>query len=166
MRFPRLARPIVRTMASASLASLLFVAGCQDESGTTARSPDAATAAAQREGKVLNTFKRTFESPLANPTPAPGSREVAEAPRPTLEWTAPLTRENGSALYLSEIQGYRLYYRFRHTQAFQWIDVDGADNTRYPLADFESGAYDFAITARDNSGLESRKSEVIKVDLI
>lgn len=64
----------------------------------------------------------------------------------------PLTRENGSALYLSEIQGYRLYYRFRHTQAVQWIDVDGA--------------YDFAITARDNSGLESRKSEVIKVDLI
>ncbi|MDX1456324.1 MAG: fibronectin type III domain-containing protein [Marinobacter sp.] len=168
MQRPRLFGLGTGGTATASLVALLFLVGCQEDSGSTAaRSPDASFSAAQREGKAMNSFKRIFDQPgKSEPQPDTSPDEVAQSERPTLEWTAPLTRENGTSLYVSEIQGYRLYYRLRHEQTFRSIDVDGAENTSYALEEFKSGAYEFAITARDNDGLESRKSGFIEVDLI
>lgn len=101
------------------------------------------------------------------PSPGTGSDAVAGAPeRPTLHWNAPLTRENGSALYLSEIGGYKVYYRLRHEEAFNSMRLDGADSTQLPLDDFDSGAYEFSISVLDSDGLESRKSDPLSIDLI
>ena len=84
----------------------------------------------------------------------------------SLHWDAPLTREDGSRLYASDISGYRIYYRLRHTDNYEVISLSGDDITRYQLEGFPPGAYEFSITALDDSGLESQRSDPITVDLI
>lgn len=84
----------------------------------------------------------------------------------TLRWDAPLTREDGSRLYASDISGYRIYYRLRHRDSFEVISLSGDEDTRYQLEDFPPGAYEFSITALDDSGLESKRSDAVTVDLI
>ncbi|MDX1755126.1 MAG: fibronectin type III domain-containing protein [Marinobacter sp.] len=164
MHLPVTARLEVIGSMMAGLLGLLLLSGCQEDTGSSAAtSPAAAQVAAQREGKAVNSLKRLFDQPDA---PARHTASRGDTKRPLLEWHAPLTRENGTALYISDIQGYRLYYRLRHEQTFQWVEVEGAENTRYPLEEFEAGAYEFAITALDSTGLESQKSAIIEVDLI
>lgn len=96
------------------------------------------------------------------PEPAP---EESDKP-PTLNWTAPLTRENGSPLYVGEISGYRIYYRLRHQEQFQEIFLKGGDSTSYTLDSLAPGAYEFTITTLDDDGRESRRSDAVEVDLI
>lgn len=85
---------------------------------------------------------------------------------PTLNWTAPLTREDGSPLYVGEISGYRIYYRLRHQDRFQEIFLKGSDRTSYALDSLAPGAYEFTITTLDDDGRESRRSDTVEVDLI
>ncbi len=85
------------------------------------------------------------------------------AGRPTLHWDSPLTREDGSKLYPGEISGYRIWYRLRHQDEFQSMVVE---TDSLSLADFEPGAWEFAISTVDVDGLESRRSDPVPVDLI
>lgn len=85
---------------------------------------------------------------------------------PVLEWSAPLTREDGSSLADGEIRGYQLYYRLRHQDEFQTLFVDSNEGTRLPLDGFDPGAYEFSITTVDTEGLESRRSDPVAVDII
>lgn len=101
------------------------------------------------------------------PDPEPETEEpdpIAE--RPTLRWNSPLSREDGSKLYPGEIGGYRVYYRLRHQDEFKSVVIDGPDADSLELDSFEPGAYEFAVTTLDIDGLESRRSDPVKVDLI
>lgn len=150
--------------------ALALMAGCQEDSGASrAASSQASEASEQRLGGAISSIRGT----LGQPETAQGETPSAVNPTdsesitaPTLHWDAPLTREDGSRLYASDISGYRIYYRLRHTDNYEVISLSGDDITRYQLEGFPPGAYEFSITALDDSGLESQRSDPITVDLI
>lgn len=83
----------------------------------------------------------------------------------TLTWQAPLTREDGSSLYPGEIGGYRIYFRLNHQDQLQVLQVKDPFKTSLSLADFAPGVYRFSISTIDINGLESRRSDAIRVDV-
>jgi hypothetical protein len=94
------------------------------------------------------------------------SSPLTAGERPTLRWEAPATREDGSRLYLSDIKEYRIYYRLRHQKAFKAIPLPVDKGTAFTLTRFKPGAYEFSVTAVDDQGRESRRSDGVAVDLI
>lgn len=143
---------------------LLGLAGCQEDSGASrAASSQADEVSAKRLDNAVSSFRDTLGQPKEKP--APTGENPLEKP-PTLRWEAPLTREDGSRLYSSDISGYRIYYRLRHQNEFEMIRLPGDADTQYPLEEFPPGAYEFSITTLDDNGLESRRSDSVSVDLI
>ena len=94
------------------------------------------------------------------------SRQYTATQSRELNWTAPLTREDGSSLKPGEIAEFRVYYRLRHQESFRVIRIESPSTTRLSLAEMTPGAYEFAITTVDIEGLESRRSAPVTVDLI
>lgn len=139
-------------------ASFLF-AGCQEDSRASRTSSERAAEIANARldnatGGLLATLGQSRD-----PEPA------ASSPR-ELSWTAPLTREDGSALAPGQIAGFRIYYRLRHQENYEVIRIESPSTTRLSLAEMAPGAYEFAITTVDTEGLESRRSTPVTVDLI
>ena len=85
--------------------------------------------------------------------------------RPSLSWNAPMTRENGSKLYVGEIEGYRLYYRLRNQGNYRSVTLNGYDATSFQLNGLAPGIYEFTITTLDTEGLESRRSKPLAVNV-
>ena len=83
----------------------------------------------------------------------------------TLDWDAPLTRVDGSKLYPGEIQGYRVYYRQPDDVEFRVHTIDEASTTRWQPDSLPSGEYLFAVSTLDTSGLESARSETLRVTI-
>ncbi len=83
----------------------------------------------------------------------------------TLVWRAPLTRVDGSKLFPGEISGYRLYFRKRGDQRFTHRKVDDASRTRWVLEGFNPGHYEFAVSTLDTTGLESPRSETLRINI-
>lgn len=143
---------------------LLGLAGCQEDSGASrATSSQANEASAKRLDHAISSFRDTLGQSGENSGP---TGENSLTTPSTLRWEAPLTREDGSRLYSSDISGYRIYYRLRHENSFDVIRLPGGVATEYPLEGFPPGAYEFSITTLDDSGLESRHSDAVVVDLI
>lgn len=173
--------PRARLPAGVSLLFLLVVAlqlaGCKqggqgDYSSTSKAAP---LVAAERETTAISSFRKAFGDSTEETgqttesgTVLAGNSETMQEnnDRPALSWTPPLTRENGESLYLSEIQGYRVYYRLRHNSSFQSVPMEGAENTKLPLDNFQPGAYEFCVSVVDNQGLESQRSAPVVIDLI
>jgi hypothetical protein len=84
-----------------------------------------------------------------------------------LLWSAPSTRANGTALPLSELSGYRLYYLREGSDASndKTISIQGGTTTSYNLTLTAAGSYTFAITAVDQNGLESPLSSAVSVPI-
>lgn len=160
--------------------ALLPLSGCKQGStdSYSSTTQSAPLVAAQREDSAVSSFRRAFgdDSQPADTTPASdntadrtvsdSNRSPAPESRPTLSWSAPLTRENGESLALSEISGYRVRFRLRHWEEFQSVLIDGAENTRLSLDQFDSGAYEFSVSVLDSQGRESLPSSTVTVDLI
>lgn len=150
--------------------ALAIMAGCQEDSGASrAASSQANEASEQRLGEAVSSIRDTLGQPEPVQEEAPKAGIPADGESftpPTLRWDAPLTREDGSRLYASDISGYRIYYRLRHKDQYEVISLSGDEDTRYRLEDFPPGAYEFSITALDGSGLESKRSDAVTVDLI
>ncbi|MFN2362103.1 MAG: fibronectin type III domain-containing protein [Marinobacter sp.] len=137
--------------------------GCQEDSGATqAASSQANEVSAKRLNNAVSSFRDTLGQPDIE-SGSTGKDSLSAAP--TLRWQAPLTREDGSRLYSSDISGYRIYYRLRHEGKYEFIALPGDADTEYPLEDFPPGGYEFNITTLDDNGLESRHSDAVVVDL-
>lgn len=158
--------PLWNVIAASVLMAMM--AGCQEDSGASrADSSQANEVSEQRLDNAVSSIQDT----LGQPEPEQEEANEAQQPNdtvepPALHWEAPLTREDGSRLYASDISGYRIYYRLRHRDNYEVISLSGNDDTRFLLDDFPPGAYEFSITALDDSGLESRRSDAVTVDLI
>lgn len=170
------------------LCTLLALSGCRGDSNLSGIFPgagsNAGSAATDGPSAGSGTIIRDPQPPASDPEPTrPVQDEVVDETsggglpvagndpthppeRPTLSWDSPLTREDGSKLYPGEISGYKIYFRLRHEQAYQTLTVDGPESTRLKLDSFSQGAYEFAVSAVDHNGLESRRSDAIPVDLI
>jgi hypothetical protein len=79
----------------------------------------------------------------------------------TLNWVAPTTRTDGSALALSDISGYRLYMGTSANSLSPVVDLDDSSASRHVMDNLETGTYYFAITAFDTAGNESDLSNVV-----
>lgn len=83
----------------------------------------------------------------------------------TLDWDAPLTRVDGSKLYPGEIQGYRVYYRRPDESDFRVHTIDEANTTQWQPNTLPTGDYLFAVSTVDTTGLESARSETLRVTI-
>jgi hypothetical protein len=81
----------------------------------------------------------------------------------TLSWAPPSTREDGTALTLSELSGYEVYYYLDGTDASQGEvkQVSGGTTTTAEITLDGPGTYYFAIAARDQNGLVSNLSNYV-----
>ncbi len=78
----------------------------------------------------------------------------------TLTWEAPYERVDGSALGLSEIAGYRIYYGERTNVYSKRIDIDDPTVTEIVVQGIiPEGDYFIVMTTIDSAGRESPWSE-------
>lgn len=138
------------------LCVVLLASGCQEDRGQSkAASAEAGEVSQNRIDNALSSLQNTL-----------GQQQPPESvDRPTLRWEAPATREDGSRLYNSDIKEYRIYYRLRHEPGFRALSRPVDEGTSFTLDPFQPGAYEFSVTAVDNEGRESRRSDGVKVDL-
>ena len=93
-----------------------------------------------------------------------GNNTAAQTGSAVLNWTAPVARADGTALALSEIAGYTVYYGTSTGSLPNRLDVDDGSATSATITDLLLGTYYFAVTTRDYNGGESSYSdEVVKI---
>lgn len=78
-----------------------------------------------------------------------------------LKWSAPTTRADGTAVSLSEISGYRLYYDPSATDTPSYVNITDGSATQYTMT-LPTGTYYFRICAIDSSGFEGLKSDALQ----
>lgn len=79
-----------------------------------------------------------------------------------LNWAAPTTRANGSALSLSEIDGYVVYIGTNSNDLQMLVDLNDNSATSYTINDLTVGTtYYIALTAYDVDGATSNLSNVV-----
>lgn len=81
----------------------------------------------------------------------------------TLAWVAPAEREDNSALSLSAIAGYKIYFGTMQGQYSQSLSINDGSATGYTFNSFAAGTYYFVITTIDNEGRESQYSSEITI---
>src|SRR5690554_77531 len=148
----------------AVILTLPLLTGCEeDDRATRTTAARAAELANNRFDMATGGLLETLGKKPPADKPA---NDVRATPPRALSWSAPQTREDGSALKPGHIAGFRIYYRLRHQDRFNVIPVDNPARTSQPLTDLLPGAYEFEITTVDAEGLESRRSAPVLVDLI
>jgi hypothetical protein len=94
------------------------------------------------------------DSATATPPTEPDTSSV------TLQWTAPLTRVDGSSISLSEIQSYEILYGSSPDTLSETVTVDGGQ-TSGKVSGLTPGTWYFSIRVIDTNGLMSENSEVL-----
>jgi hypothetical protein len=79
----------------------------------------------------------------------------------TLKWIAPSSREDGSALSLSEINGYRIYMGDSANSLEIKMDINDSSVTEYTVTDLPLGDHYFSVTVYDKEYNESEYSNII-----
>ncbi|MEJ2423142.1 MAG: hypothetical protein P8101_01610 [Candidatus Thiodiazotropha sp.] len=91
----------------------------------------------------------------------PTTTTTEETSKPVLNWVAPSTRTDDTALNLSEISGYKIYSGPSSTNLELIAEIADSDATSYDLSGIESGEYYFGIVVYDIYGLHSKISNRI-----
>ena len=76
----------------------------------------------------------------------------------TLTWTIPETREDGSALPLTDIAGYKIYKGTSENNLTEVAYITDATQTIQQFTDLPTGRWYFAVSVVDVNGLESELS--------
>jgi len=84
----------------------------------------------------------------------------------TLQWTAPVTRTDGTPLSLSEIAGYRVHYGTSPGSYPHHVDITDGSLQSATLTGVPVGTYYIAMSTYDSNGLESSYSASIVKDAI
>lgn len=100
-----------------------------------------------------------------NPNPSPISDNNSVINMLGLTWTAPSEREDGTALSLSEIAGYRIYYGVEAGNYQNEIDINDITADQTQVADLASGTYHVVMTTIDTDGRESSYSPEVVITL-
>jgi len=83
----------------------------------------------------------------------------------TISWTAPVAREDNSALSLSAIAGYKIYYSTTQGQYSNSATINDGSATSYIFNNFASATYYFVVTTIDTDGRESAYSAEITISI-
>jgi len=81
----------------------------------------------------------------------------------TLSWLAPAEREDNSALSLSAIAGYKVYYGTTQDQYSDSVAINDGTAVAYTLTGVPAGTYYFVVTTIDTEGRESQHSSVVTI---
>lgn len=73
----------------------------------------------------------------------------------TFSWVAPSEREDGTALSLSAIAGYRIYYGVETGKYQGRIEINDQSATQAKITGIPSGTYFAVMTTVDTNGRES-----------
>jgi hypothetical protein len=85
----------------------------------------------------------------------------------TLIWTPPSQYEDGSALPLSQIGGYRVYARPLGSTTWTYdIDIPSNQTNWYEFADLPPGVWEFAVRAYDTSAQISDFSGIASKEIL
>jgi len=76
----------------------------------------------------------------------------------TLDWTAPVSRTDGTPLSLADIGGYRVYYGQSSGNYTSTVDVTDGSATSAMISNITAGTWYVAMTTVDSSGQESALS--------
>ena len=79
----------------------------------------------------------------------------------TLQWTAPVTRADGTPLSLADIDGYRIYYGDSAGNYPNRVDVSDGTAQSATITDIPVGTYYIVMTTYDFGGLESAFSSMV-----
>jgi hypothetical protein len=93
------------------------------------------------------------------------NRDNTTSGRIVLSWVAPSTRDDGSYLPLTELEGYRIYYGSSADTLTMLVDLNDTDITEYSVDSLPSGNYYFAVTVYDLDGSESAFSNLVNKDV-
>lgn len=77
----------------------------------------------------------------------------------TVSWSAPATREDGSAL--TDLSGFKVYYGTSPDNLSSTVTLNGASVTSYEIDNLSAGTYYFVVTAVDSTGSESPSSSMV-----
>ncbi|MBL4712691.1 MAG: hypothetical protein JKX75_09400 [Gammaproteobacteria bacterium] len=91
----------------------------------------------------------------------------AEQVSGSLSWTAPVAREDNSAISMAEIAGFRIYYGTVQNSYQQFIEVNDAYISEYALSAMNliTGTYYIVMTTIDTDGRESSFSDEVVVSV-
>ncbi len=78
----------------------------------------------------------------------------------TLSWVAPSTLVDNTAISLSQISGFRLYYGNTVSNTPNMVDISDPTSWEHTLT-LGSGTYYFRVSTYDVNGIEGPKSEAI-----
>ena len=81
----------------------------------------------------------------------------------TLSWVAPAKREDNSALSLSAIAGYKVYYGTTQGQYTDSTTINDGTAADYTFTGLPAGTYYFVVTTIDTEGRESQYSSVVTI---
>ena len=82
----------------------------------------------------------------------------------TLAWVAPVEREDGTPISMTEISGYRVYYGMSEGDYTHEVDVKDSDTMQVTLDSLIPGTYYIVVTTYDTEGRESAySSPVVRV---
>ena len=79
----------------------------------------------------------------------------------SLSWAAPVARADGSALALSEISGYTVYYGSSADNLPHSIKVNDSSATSLTIDKLPAGTCFMTVSARDTAGRESGSSRLV-----
>ena len=81
----------------------------------------------------------------------------------TLSWVAPAEREDNSALSLSAIAGYNIYYGTTKGQYSNSVAINDGTAVDYTFTSLPAGTYHFVVTTIDTEGRESLYSSEVTI---
>jgi hypothetical protein len=139
--------PVSVWTATAAVA-LLLLAGCGDGSADSASS----SAAPQSSNSTEN------HPPTRSALPGPSTSSAS------LDWAAPTTNTNGSAL--TNLGGYKIYYGTSSSRLSSTITISNPGLQTYVVEGLPIGTtYYFAIVAVTTGGVESADSAVVSMQI-
>ena len=139
--------PVSVWTATAPIA-LLLLAGCGDGSADSASS----SAAPQSSNSTEN------PPPTRSALPGPSTSSAS------LDWAAPTTNTNGSAL--TNLGGYKIYYGTSSSRLSSTITISNPGLQTYVVEGLPIGTtYYFAIVAVTTGGVESADSAVVSMQI-
>lgn len=143
-------------------------AGSQYESDASEQTEDATTGeTASGDGASTGDTSAANEDTSTADTGTVGE-ETTDQPAPPnggtiyLSWRTPSERENGEALAMSDLSGYRIYYGPTTNPTANTVAISDAAVTTYELDNMVSGTYEVAVSAIDLNGLESALSNPMR----
>ena len=91
--------------------------------------------------------------------------KYCKAYRANISWTIPTKRTNGVNLPISELKGYEVYWTRASDNAKGTIRIASSTQASTALDVYTPGAYYFAVSAIDTSGLKSPLSTMVQANL-